>query len=146
MINKKDFILFSLLDNMPIPVFGVNIVSILQKYVEKVGHLDVIKTNMPSKDATIQEHRFVENNYPNIKSCTLENFQPKLVLNYSNKPLSYSGVEKLVLAHKMYGFPYYDESGNYGISNRDNYVIIDKTKEEFLKLKAFLSTKFTISI
>ena len=46
----------------------------------------------------------------------------------------------------MYGFPYYDETGRYGISNRDNYVIIDRTDDEFLKLNAFLSTKFALYI
>ena len=44
----------------------------------------------------------------------------------------------------MYGFPYYDISGNYGISNRDNYVIYDKSDREFRILKAFLSTKFAL--
>ena len=41
----------------------------------------------------------------------------------------------------MYGFPYYDENGYFGISNRDNYVIINKTKEDFKKLQLFLSSK-----
>jgi len=45
------------------------------------------------------------------------------------------------LAHKMYGFPYLDKEGKYGISNRDNYIIIDKPLSELNKLKDFLSTK-----
>jgi hypothetical protein len=53
---------------------------------------------------------------------------------------------KLVLAHKMYGFPYYDVSGVYGISNRDNYVILNKTPEDFVKLQQFFSTKFALYI
>ena len=66
---------------------------------------------------------------------------PELIINYSNTPLSFSGVPKLILAHKMYGFPYLDVSGEYGISNRDNYVIIKEKHEDLLKLKQFLSTK-----
>ena len=42
----------------------------------------------------------------------------------------------------MYGFPYYDVSGEYGISNRDNYVIYDRTDRDYKILKAFLSSKF----
>ena len=43
----------------------------------------------------------------------------------------------------MYGFPYFDRTGEYGISNRDNYVIInsDYTDDDFIKLRDFLSTK-----
>ena len=46
----------------------------------------------------------------------------------------------------MYGFPYYDVSGIYGISNRDNYVILNKTPQEFMKLQQFLSTKFALYV
>lgn len=48
------------------------------------------------------------------------------------------------MAHGMYGFPYLDAEGKYGISNRDKYVILDRTMEDFIKLKAFLSTKFAL--
>jgi hypothetical protein len=58
----------------------------------------------------------------------------------------------------MYGFPYIDKAGLYGISNRDNYVILpeeipipltspNNTKEEILlKLKDFLSTNLVLYI
>ena len=46
------------------------------------------------------------------------------MIEYSNISCVFNGIPKLILAHKMYGFPYLDMSGNYGISNRDNYVII----------------------
>ena len=35
-------------------------------------------------------------------------------------------------------FSTHDISGCFGISNRDNYVILNKTNEEFIKLKNFL--------
>ena len=40
----------------------------------------------------------------------------------------------------MYGFPYLDISGNYGISNRDNYVIIKDNISDLIKIQKFLST------
>jgi hypothetical protein len=45
------------------------------------------------------------------------------------------------MAHKMYGFPYIDVTGIYGLSNRDNYVILNRTLNELMILKAFFSTK-----
>ena len=43
----------------------------------------------------------------------------------------------------MYGIPYIDYNGEYGISNRDNYVILeeDKSIHDLEKLKTFLSTQ-----
>ena len=46
----------------------------------------------------------------------------------------------------MYGFPFYDVSGVYGISSRDNYIIKNKTHEEFLLLQKFLSSKLVVYI
>jgi hypothetical protein len=46
----------------------------------------------------------------------------------------------------MYGFPFLDISGCFGISNRDNYVILNKNESEFIKLKQFLSTNFIITM
>ena len=60
--------------------------------------------------------------------------------------MKYNNQKKLVLAHKMYGFPYYDKEGNYGISNRDNYIILNKTESEFLLLKQFLSSKLALYV
>ena len=41
----------------------------------------------------------------------------------------------------MYGFPYLDVEGIYGISNRDNYVIINRSITDLQKIRSFLSTK-----
>ena len=40
----------------------------------------------------------------------------------------------------MYGFPYYDKNGIYGISNRDNYVILGYDNDEFIRIQQFLNT------
>ncbi len=43
----------------------------------------------------------------------------------------------------MYGIPYIDYNGEYGISNRDNYVILeeDKSISDLEIIKTFLSTQ-----
>ena len=40
---------------------------------------------------------------------------------------------KIVLPHKMYGFPYIDKDGAYGISNRDNYIIKNYEEDEYTR-------------
>ena len=46
----------------------------------------------------------------------------------------------------MYGFPFLDISGVFGVSNRDNYVIFNKPKQELEQLQKFLSTNFIITM
>ena len=136
----------------PIPMFGSNIIQKLQKWLVLGGgnRLNIKKTNMPSIKSNFTETPYndASKQYPyiNIKSCLLEGLQPVLLINYSDIPHAFQGIKKIVLAHKMYGFPYYDKAGIYGISNRDNYVITGKTDEEFIQLEAFLSTKFALYI
>ena len=84
--------------------------------------------------------------YTNITTCVLEGLRPVLLMNYSDIPQAFQGQKKLVLAHKMYGFPYCDQLGHLGIANRDNYVIVGKTVDEFAQLAAFLSTKLALYI
>ena len=143
------------ISNIPIPVFGQSIVNKLQKYCihSTSNTIKVIKTNMPPKHTILSTIKTEECKYPNIKTCLLRKDRitqlgktPELVINYSNKPIAFSQQTKLVLAHKMYGIPYLDISGEYGISNRDNYVILNKTPKEYRLLKSFLSTKFALYV
>jgi hypothetical protein len=61
---------------------------------------------------------------PNIRTCVLEDKRiPRLVCQNSSEDCTGAGLEKLVLAHKMYGFPYHDSSGTWGVCTRDNYII-----------------------
>ena len=48
----------------------------------------------------------------------------------------------------MYGFPFFDISGIYGISSRDNYIISNKNYNlnELNEIYNFLSTKFALFI
>ena len=141
--KRQAYVAFQHRIGQAIPVFGATIVAKLQPWVKAVGYLQVKKTNMPPVNSKFTEQTFVYP-YVNITTCVLEGLQPVLLLNYSPQPQSFHGVKKLVLAHKMYGFPYFDANGNYGISNRDNYVILDKTDAEFKQLQAFLSTQLAL--
>jgi hypothetical protein len=144
--KRQSYVTFTHAVGQPIPVFGATLVAKLQPWVKKVGGLIVKKTNMPPTNSKFTEQPYTGVDYPyvNITTCVLEGLQPVLLLNYSNIPQSFQGKKKLILAHKMYGFPYFDKSGIYGISNRDNYILLDKTDDEFQQLQAFLSTKFAL--
>jgi len=150
--KRQHYVNFPHKSGDPIPMFGSNIIQKLQKWLVLGGgnSLNIKKTNMPSTKSNFTETPYNDDSkqypYINIKSCLLEGLQPVLLINYSDIPQAFQGIKKIVLAHKMYGFPYYDKAGIYGISNRDNYVITGKTDAEFMQLEAFLSTKFALYI
>ena len=102
---------------------------------------------MPSIKTKISvvEHTHPEQSYKNIRTTTLnKKKEPELKINYSNEPLIHYGESKIVLAHKMYGFPYLDKEGIYGISSRDNYIINNRPLEELRLIKEFLSTNLIL--
>ena len=99
---------------------------------------------MPSKRMVLSKRPTNDCSYCNVRTCIIKNQTPSLVFEYSNKPLPFYNKPKLILAHKMYGFPYYDKEGEYGISRRDNYVLVDQSNEHFKIWGTFLSTKFAI--
>ena len=143
--RRQAYVAFPHTPGQAIPLFGSYLIHKLHPWLLKAGALKVIKTNMPSKKSQFTEQAYTEAYpYANITTCTLERLQPVLLMNYSDIPQPFHGVKKLVLAHKMYGFPYWDKEGHYGIANRDNYVIVDKTPLQFARLQAFLSTKFAL--
>jgi len=142
--SVERYLPYCLRESAPIPVFGASIFAKLQPYLRKVGHPHVIKTSMPSKRALLSKTQTADCSYCNIRTCIIQNKSPSLVFEYSNMPLAYYGEPKLVLAHKMYGFPYYDKTGEYGISRRDNYVMLKLSNDENEQWKAFLSTKFAL--
>jgi len=144
--NQNKYINYYCKLEYPIPLFGQAVIQKLQSFVEKAGHLLVIKTNLPSVNSLFSHNYSNTFHYQNVKTCVLNGLQPELSINYSNIAQAYYGKKKLILAHKMYGFPYYDSEGIYGISNRDNYVILRESEEELLKIKQFLSTKLVLYI
>jgi len=146
-INKK-YIRF-VPNNTSLPLNTVSIIKKLQKYVKKYGCLKVEKTNIrPERVKKLTLSNDNTNNciYPNIYTCKLTKIKPYLDIKYSNIKLPYYGEKKIVLAHKMYGFPYYDKDGIYGICGRDNFVILNKSDYEFVRLKQFLSSKLFLSL
>ena len=126
----------------PIPVFGTSVFIKLQPYLLQVGHPNFIKTSMPSSKILLSNTPNAP--FCNIRTCILRETQPELIFEYSNKPLPYYGQKKLVLAHKMYGFPFLDNEGKYGISRRDNYVLVDNNIKHLKQWRDFLSTKLAL--
>ena len=125
-----------------LPVACANTVKALMPYVDKYGSLSFVKkTNLPGKQIKLSPHKNKDFPYSNIKTCIIrDKIKPELVIEYSNKPCIYHGKKKLVLAHGMYGFPFIDEKGDYGISNRDKYVFLCESLEELTILHKFLSS------
>ena len=142
----KTYMCYKLLPNYPIPTHGITIINKLLYYIEQVGYLKVYKSNSPPKKSLFGESD--TNTILNIKTTNLSNKTPQLIKNYSNILQHYANIPKLILAHKMYGFPYLDSSGSYGISSRDNYILTinDYSLEELKQIQAFLSTKFALFI
>ena len=140
----KEYINYNYSIEHPIPLFGCSLIQKLKPFVEKYGYIKIEKTNMPPKNVTLSIEKRTTHLCENIHTCLINNNKPKLKIMYSNKELKYYKTPKLVLAHKMYGFPFYDVSGCYGISNRDNYIILGKTHKQFLILQNFLFSKIAL--
>lgn len=133
----------------PLPLNGSSIINKIKKYTYKYGKIHYKKSNMITKGIELSKHSsLTKYKYPNIKTCKLNNVEPVLELEYSNKPCAYYGIKKIILAHKMYGFAYIDDHGIYGISNRDNYIIGDiwnnYTTKDLYTLKTFFDTKLML--
>ena len=124
----------------PIPVYGCSVFRKVKRDLKTDG-LKVFKTNMPSTTATISKIKNKEHPYENIRTCILSGLNPKLVVDYSNKELAFAGKRKLIMPHKMYGFPFIDKDGKYGISNRDAYVIESNNIDYLERLSSFFKTK-----
>ena len=144
--QRKIFVNHKIENKGAIPLFASCIIQKLINYIDKAGTIDVVKTNMPRKKSSFALEPSKGYGYKNIKTCILNKLTPELVINYSNIKQAYADQPKLVLAHKMYGFPYLDESGEFGISNRDNYVIVERNIEELKILRDFFSTKTALYI
>ena len=165
---EETYIDYILKFNYPIPTLGISVINQFLKIVERTECIKIYKTSTPSKKTILretsnEEEKFDGNisillNYKNIQTCIFDNNKqkssvdqissPKFVYNYSNIPQQYYGIPKLILAHKMYGMPYLDLSGEYGISSRDNYVITlnDYSLDELRQFQYFLSTKTALFI
>ena len=136
-------------NNYSIPTIGINIINKLLNYVNEYGYIKIYKTNTPNKSTKIMDRRADEEyKYKNVKTTIIKYNMPTLIYNYSNIPQQFYNNKKIIMANKMNGFPYFDKSGELGISTRDNYIISenDYTIEELEILQHFLSTKFALFI
>lgn len=129
-----------------IPLTGASIVERMQKYTKdtNIGTFIAHKTNLPSKHNSLSYTNDETHPMKNVKTVTLNGLTPQLLLQYSSKPCAFQGEKKIILGHKMYGFPFIDVNGEYGISNRDNYVITGYNNEELKRIKAFLDTRLVM--
>jgi len=147
---EEKYIKYELGLNKPIPIHSISIINKLKVYVEMYGNLKVYKTNLISKKIKVSNIKDDKYKYKNILTCLISKTEerPNLIINYSDMESKYSSVKKVVLANKMYGLPYLDEKGEYGISGKDNYVIIesDYNIEELRRIQLFLSTKLALLI
>jgi hypothetical protein len=125
-----------------IPVSGASIMSkiVITHRVRNIPSMSniVIKSSTPPRSTVFTDH----SEFVNIQTCLLDGLEPYLSFNYTTTCQKYKGVSKLVMAHKMYGFPYLDLSGEYGICTRDNYILVDTP--DILKFNyCLLSTPWT---
>jgi len=140
---KKDFILYDSKFSRHLPLVGIDIVSIMYNLCEKYGSISkyVKKTNVISKKISVSGEKTQIYKFKNIETCLLNKTEPYLKINYSNHACPFYGEKKIVLSHKMYGFPYMDHDGEFGVSKRDNYVISGlKNKEDYKVVFDMLSS------
>jgi len=129
---------------MPIPL---KCPGILQKVraglsTAQIG-LPIARTNGAPKNTELAEEASGHCPYPNIKTTHLTKGKPYLITEWSDQPLAYAGVVKLVLPHKMYGMPYLDTSGKFGLSRRDIYVLTGPTSA-LTTYRHFLCSKLVL--
>ena len=131
------YVVYPFLADKVLPVSCPSLVILFQSLRDTYGGLRVYKTNMPGKDVAIGD----EHQCANIRTVVVRESVPYLVRENSDRELAWSGVPKLVLAHKMHGMPFVDENGTYGISSRDNYVIDGREHPNLNQLRSLFETR-----
>ena len=121
---------FCLLHNYPIPTHNLrHIQNLVDKYVADTMtplSLYVDKTNCVNKNKTKlfnerQNEKYTQNIASSIYHRLNDNLELKI--EYSNIPCPYYGIPKIIGCHKRLPLFIRDDSGKYGISRRDNYII-----------------------
>lgn len=156
---KQEYIRFPMRREFPLPVFGASVIHKLIPFVTGFGYLKVTPSTSPKKSAQFSLTKTPQHTYCVVKTCVLNKLQPVLQTVYFNQAMPFQNKPKIILAHKMYGFPYIDLEGKLGVSFRDNFIITmcdeafknDKNKKRLerkllTKIKDFLSTKLALYI
>ena len=139
---------YKLYKNFPIPIHGISIINKCIEKVNQYGNIKFIKTNLPSKYIILTQTETETNKFINVKTCTKNKTTNKyeLIYNYSNKSLIFYNIPKIIMAHKVYGIPFLDLHGEYGISTRDNYIIKDYSQTELIFLKQYFESRLILFI
>ena len=156
---KQEYIRFPMRPEFPLPVFGVSVINKLIPFVTGFGYLKVTPSTSPTKSAQFSLTKTPQHTYCAVKTCVLNKLQPVLQTVYFNQSMPFQNKPKIILAHKMYGFPCLDLEGKLAVSFRDNFIITisdealknDKNKKRLerkllTKIKDFLSTKLALYI
>ena len=150
---SNNFIKYKYTRNFPIPLYAVTIVEKILNIVSDIGSINVEKTNTISKKIGLSAKKTETHIYPAVLTCILSRTintdintntykTPLLITEYSDAPCPYYGESKIILAHKRFGFPYIDKPGEFGISKRDNYIILSSDPDYLQLITAYLSSKF----
>lgn len=133
---------------LPIPMYYPHFISKMLQQVHIYGSLntEIQKTNCPSKLLSFTSNADNIHTYPNIKTCKMKKGVPTVIMEYSDKQSTYSSKRKVIMANKMYGIPYYDKPGEFGISTRDNYVYVNNDDIKCQKLLRYLNLDFVLLI
>ena len=136
--NNNDFIYFNLKYNYPIPTHNLKIVNNVLNLIkrENISYIYdlIVKSNPISKKIKISDIKNEIYTFKNIKT-TIINKKSKdyeLIINYSDKECPYNN-ENSKQYKRLFYFKY-DKNGEYGISTRDNIIILCKVLQEKYKL------------
>jgi len=133
---------------LPIPMYYPNFISKMLQQVHNYGSLklEIQKTNCPSKLLSYAKNADDTHTYPNIKTCKMQKGFPAIIMEYGDKQSMFSNKRKVVMANKMYGIPYYDKMGEFGISSRDNYVYVNDDDNKCQTVLRYLNLDFILLI
>jgi hypothetical protein len=108
------------------------------------------KTSTLSKKISISTNYTDIFSFKNVYTCvfyknhTKKYDMPYIKYEYSDLECPYYGKPKIILLHGMYGIPFIDKAGDYGISRRDKYVILSENVENMECVAWFLSSPIAL--
>lgn len=141
--DKDCYVNYHFKRGSPIPLKNYRFISKLRENLDTNGHLSVIKTNcLSSLNKVVPDEN---KDFPFI-AIRSRSKRGDIVYEYCKKPTKYQHEPKIIMANKMFGLPFIDSAGVYGISTRDNYVIIGKSTEEMIKIKKYIESDLVQTI
>ena len=125
----------------PIPMKNIEAINRMVSEVKKTSAVPVLKSKNMRNLSLLEPVESPVCRYPTIKTAVLSGKDYKLVIEWSPVKPAYFGVPKLIMAHKMYGLPFLDAEGKYGIARRDIYVVVSNDIEYLARCKKLFSSK-----